>query len=325
MKKKLDKAATKNGLQNPYLGAYDPVLCKFAIDQLRGKLPGLRKIIYEREESADLVSWVVYCHPPSEDSGASGIVEVLGDLICDLSRPPPTSLPTPTPPSSAYSMKRRFDLILQSQSEVSPAMLDKWLEAIRDHPLFLNIYQSINLSVLPVTLSDLAALYGRQIEQGHTERICTIIAPSSLPGDIANFITLAKLASTSLTSLILADQYPQEPPELGFHDLPNLVSAITTNLPNLTTLHIALRDVLSAENVCRNLLSPEGLDKSGHISSIILFTASYPNPLFNTKRYLAPLCVRHIAPIITGDLSSLESKYWEDHTAWLATLKYLRS
>jgi hypothetical protein len=252
---------------------------------------------------------------------------------------PPTEMepipyvPHPLPPSRPISVTQsaRFDLDLDTVYQGQPiasSMFDpeQWLTAFRTTPLFAHLYRYIDFGQLELTLDAVTALVQRQIDAGYTERLAYISARYILPFDIDSFTSFAQIASKSLVSLRLAERYSDHLNVMAFNDLPLLIEAISSSLPNLDTLHIAMQGIDIAEDICWNMLSEKPIDfrRTGNLQSLRIYTASSHTDLFNTIRCLSTLLLdRPLFPLLHVGPDTGAVFKW-DAEAQIKFLMYIR-
>lgn len=135
-------------------------------------------------------------------------------------------------------------------------------------------------------------------ERGHVDVLQNINAPSASLWNLLDFQSLALLAGASLTALYLASEqsYDERNVILSFEDLPLIVEAIQSGLPNLRLLHIALKGIGTAERNCKPYLLQDCLSVTGSLRNIHITTAHHTAFPFNALRVLAPLlaCGGHL-------------------------------
>lgn len=239
-------------------------------------------------------AWTAQFDPSDPQRAASNPITFYRNVHYYTSSSPPKSVQCPPPPTSRYVARIRFDLKL---TLVDTPRTDDWLASLRDSPLWADLHTHISLDGTPVTLEDLASLYRRQISAGHSERLEDIFAPCARPWTAYDFEDFARIASTSLRSLKLYDEWAkggQDTPRIAFRDLPFLTEMVLQHLPNLATLSIAVTGIDTAEAVFGELLHPDILARAGSLRDLRIYSEKPPHPIpfYNTLRYLMGMTAR---------------------------------
>lgn len=309
---------------------YDPSAANLVLPDIVRRFPHVKDAtfggVYEPFGNDDI--WTVqFNNNNTSGSSHAGHVDLFHTRRFDVSADPATAtLPFP-PPSPAYTIWERFDLIVHfPRWREDPLRPTEWLEALRNSPIMGQLYKSVSLGRFPVDLSYLSGLYLLQDKQHFSERLEHIISPYTTIGTLRDFADFASIASTSLVSLVLCGErsyrYPPGGTNMSFSDLPQLVDTIKTKLPSLRLLRMALEGVGSADRDCAAMLSPEKLEPGGTLTELVILTSEQYTALWSVLRCLAPLWSR--IPDATVHIAMGDYGGWTAE-AQAVYLRYLQS
>jgi hypothetical protein len=291
---KLFTGAGAHARQAAWLRNYRPDMVNVLLPPLRKKCKNLRQVSFEKAEPEpfDDPSWIVYLDSSLEDdedgSGAlSGSIDYIHSETYSLSTSPPSDIPPPTAPSG-FQINNRFDPTLTAGGEGQIPLYGQWLLALREAPCFAKLHASIALGDLPLTFDDLIVIYERQASSRRGQRLEEVDAPGITPC-LAGFRSFARVASSSLTKLVLADSYDEHRTSLSIGEINLLVPLIRYEFPHLDHLALALHGVDRAEAICQDLLYNGMLGDIGTLTHLDIYVAPTKTHCFNVVRYLGIL------------------------------------
>jgi hypothetical protein len=310
---------------------FRPQLINIIVPQLLFKCPGLQSVHFgNKYEAFGSPSWTVYFRPatdtrwdePDTPVTAKWHIVYVSTIKFDISLPLPslTIFPDPEAPSAVYAIRPWFDLVLRSGG---PAIHEDWQTLLGKGGIacFNDVFGAIKLGSLPVDIDTLSFLCGSQKHAVHQKLLHHITADRVKSYSSSGFRLLARIASSSLTYLSLADRYDSSRASIDFAELPELINTIRYRLPNLKVLRIALSGIAGAEDSLKQKLRNGELSNSqrGPVVTLSFFTEPYSGRLFNIIRVLHKACAQE-AEIAIGDSVGGEWS-WSQQTALLAYLR----
>jgi hypothetical protein len=111
-------------------------------------------------------------HPDTPDPQLeSGHIDHVRFLYCPFENGPPTEEWWSPKPPSVYTIRSSIDLMIYATDALPTPLQQRWVPAIRDSPVFANIYGGIDLSSIPCSLDLLERIYERQALAGDAHRL----------------------------------------------------------------------------------------------------------------------------------------------------------
>lgn len=289
---------------------YRPEVILFTIPRLQRKCKSLRQVKFGHNYLGPqyCIVHLPKCGDPSSKVNISkGYIEYCAEREMRVSETPPPHLLPPAP--IGYEMRGRFDLTLCPDTrDVSKA--NKWSFALKDGKDVSHIHRvlTIKTDLLQTTLGDLASIYQRQDDASHTDRLAKIYVRRIHLWNIFDWRAFTTIASASLQELHLGVVYDSRG-GVTFEDLPELIGAIRSDLPNLKSLHLSMNGVETAERECLRFLHDLILEERGGLREVRIFTAETSGALFGATRCLGQICAPGVASIVIGPDDPHDSSY----------------